>query len=283
MKPNKILFDNVKCNLVENPKVSVIIPVYEVGDYVGRCIKSILEQTYENFELILIDDGSSDSSGQICDKFAIEDERITVIHIANGGQGNARNIGLEAASGDYIVFVDSDDYVHKDYLCIMVFLKEKTDADIVQIRLKITDSTDLDTTYSINELSYTELKGIQAPNTLKYKVSPCGKLYKKFVFDNIRFGRWTVNEDDALYYRMAYNSEKVCICDEYLYFYYQSPSSVMRNDKKDKSIDYIDIYYERISFFEKEKQNVLIDGTRDRFCLILMLNYIEYIKNLCLI
>lgn len=279
MRPDRVLFNNISYNLKHKPKVSVIVPVYEVGDYVERCVKSVLAQTYENFELVLIDDGSSDYSGQVCDRFADADERIVVIHTANSGQGNARNIGLEVASGDYIVFVDSDDYVHKDYLSIMFFLKEKTNAGIVQTRLKITDSTDLDTTYNINELSYFELNGTQAPNTLKYKVSPCGKLYEKRIFDDIRFGRWTVNEDDAVYYRIAYNSQKICICDECLYFYYQSPSSVMRNNKKDKPTDYIDIYYERIKFFEKEKQEVLIDGTRDRFCLILLLNYFEYIKN----
>ena len=265
--------------LVNTPLVSIIVPVYGVEKYIIRCIESILSQTYKNFELIIVDDGSLDLSGQLCEEYLTKDERIVVIHNNNRGQGFARNIGLEIATGDYITFVDSDDYIHKDYIYIMLLLSEYTKADIVQSKINITDKTDLNTNYDINKLSYYMISGKSAPNTYDYKVAPCAKLYKKFLLKNIRFGRWKVNEDDAIYYRIAYGADKVCILDVYLYNYYQTPNSVMRNSKKDKLLDYIDIYYERIRFYEKNEDKLALLKTRERFCLILMLNYINYVKN----
>ena len=278
MKSKYINMD-LNYELIKTPLVSIIVPVYGVEEYIRRCIDSILSQTYKNFELILVDDGSVDLSGQLCEDFLINDERIVLIHNNNRGQGCARNIGLEAATGDYITFVDSDDYIHKDYIYMMLLLAEYTQADIVQSKINITYKTDLITDNNINKLSYYMISGKSAPNTYEYKVAPCAKLYKKFLLKDIRFGRWKVNEDDAIYYRIAYGADKVCISDVYLYNYYQSPNSVMRNSKKDKLLDYIDIYYERIYFYENNDDKLGLLKTRDRFCLILILNYINYVKN----
>jgi len=103
-------------NLADTPLFSIIVPVYNVEQYINRCVDSILAQTYQNFELILVDDGSPDNSGKICDEYARKDSRIKVIHIPNGGVSNARNTGLDAASGDYIVFVDSDDWILPNHI-----------------------------------------------------------------------------------------------------------------------------------------------------------------------
>ena len=278
MKSKYINMD-LNYELINTPLVSIIVPVYGVEEYIRRCIDSILSQSYKNFELILVDDGSVDLSGQLCEDFLIDDERIILIHNNNRGQGCARNIGLEAATGDYIAFVDSDDYIHKDYIYIMLLLAEYTNADIVQSKINITYKTDLITDNNINKLSYYMISGKSAPNTYEYKVAPYSKLYKRYLLKDIRFGRWRVNEDDAIYYRIAYGADKVCISDVYLYNYYQSPNSVMRNNNKNKLLDYIDIYYERIDFYKNKKDKLSLLKTRERFCLILMLNYINYVKN----
>lgn len=114
------------------PKVSIIVPVYNVEPYIERCIDSILEQTYTDFELILVDDGSPDDCGAICDFYARQDTRVKVIHVSNGGVSHARNVGLEHVQGKYVTFVDSDDYCDKDYLQALLFNIEKKNADIVQ-------------------------------------------------------------------------------------------------------------------------------------------------------
>lgn len=107
-----------------NPEISIIVPVYNVEKYLKRCIDSILNQSFENFELILVDDGSTDNSGKIVDEYEGIDKRIRVIHKQNGGQGSARNRGLDIAKGNYIGFVDSDDWIHRDmYKCMYKFMK----------------------------------------------------------------------------------------------------------------------------------------------------------------
>ncbi len=271
----KFNFNNM---VSKSPLVSVIIPVYNVEKYIHRCIESVLSQTYKNIEIILIDDGSMDNSAYICDKYALGDDRIRVFHIKNNGQGNARNIGIDMAFGEYVVFVDSDDYVHKSYVENMVILAEETNCDIVQSKIVITDKN-LDINHNIESCNYYIVSGKCASNSFDYKVAPVAKLYKRKLLEDIRFGKWIVNEDDAIYYRIAYNSDKICIADAIMYYYFQSNDSVMRNKRLDKPLDYIDIYYERMDFFEEKKDNIGLDKTKNRFCFILLLNFVEYIKN----
>ena len=112
-------------------KISIIVPVYKVESYLSRCIDSILAQTYQNFELILIDDGSPDCCGEICDNYAKKDDRIIIIHKPNGGLSSARNVGLDLATGDYIGFVDSDDYISINMYSDMIKLLEVNGLDII--------------------------------------------------------------------------------------------------------------------------------------------------------
>lgn len=116
---------------MNNPLISIIVPVYNVGKYLARCIVSLLEQTYDNIEIILVDDGSADNSGEICDAYGVLDERINVIHKENAGLGFARNTGLDAANGEYVVFVDSDDYADRDMCFYLLSAAEKYCADAV--------------------------------------------------------------------------------------------------------------------------------------------------------
>ena len=115
---------------MEKPLISVIVPVYNVKQYLRRCVDSILKQTYENIEIVLIDDGSTDESGAICDRYAQKDVRVKVIHKENGGLSDARNKGMQEARGEYFAFVDSDDYIAKDYIAYLFELIVENKAQI---------------------------------------------------------------------------------------------------------------------------------------------------------
>ena len=123
------------------PQISIIVPVYKTEAYLEKCVESIVKQTYSNIEIILVDDGSPDTCPAICDKLADTYENVIVYHKQNGGQGSARNYGVEKAHGDFIVFVDSDDYVSADYVQYMWDLKTQTGADIVSCRYMMVDES----------------------------------------------------------------------------------------------------------------------------------------------
>ena len=262
------------------PLVSVIIPVYNVESYLVRCLDSVLVQTYKNLEIILVDDGSKDKSGQICDEYAKRDNRVKVIHQTNRGQSAARNAGVQSATGEYIAFVDSDDEVVPEYIGVMLGAALTLKSDVVQTWIKIVKvgaSCQLTNQENIEELSYEP--GKYAANDMRFKVSPCAKLFRTYIVKNNPFPHYGANEDDAVYYRFAYDAKKICILDYYTYYYYQTDHSVMRNsEKKDAQTEYIPIYYDRIGYFIQRNEQKLVEGSRNRFCLIVMLNYAAYKK-----
>lgn len=169
--------------------ISIIIPTYNVEKHIRRCVESIIAQTYKNWELILVDDGSPDNSGSICDEYAENDERIIVIHKQNGGSASARNAGLSVATGDYITFVDGDDWIEKDGLEKMMLCAESTDADIVMADFTIEHS---DGSCFVQKEGFcnpdaTEL--IKAMMTGKLHGSNCNKIYRRslIVANDIHF------------------------------------------------------------------------------------------------
>lgn len=169
--------------------ISIIVPIYNVEKYLSKCIKSIINQTYKDLEIILVDDGSTDNSGKICDEFAIKDNRIKVIHKKNAGVSSARNQGLDKANGDYIAFVDSDDYIEKDMYEKMVNVMNKYDVDIVScnynhVNEKIEPFFILDKDEYINNKTELIEKVFQYKN---YDMILFNKLYKKYIWKDIRF------------------------------------------------------------------------------------------------
>ena len=262
-----------------NPLVSVIIPVYNVEKYLCRCLDSVINQTYSNIEIILVDDGSEDNSGTICEEYKSRDTRIKVIHQKNQGLSAARNNGFLESNGDYIVFVDSDDYVIKDYIRCMLSAAYFFNADIVQTKIFITEQDFAEIPNSLL-IKYKIIEpGKVAPNLYQYKVAAYGKLYSRDVIIGNQFPAGKIHEDDATYYRFAYKAKRICILDYFTYLYYQSPLSITRGSKGDKRTDYIQIYYERIRYFQEKNEPELLLGSRERFCLILLLNYAAYRRN----
>lgn len=252
--------------------ISMIVPVYNAEKYIRRCIESIQNQTYSNFELILVNDGSKDDSLSLCRKMAAEDGRIIVLDRPNGGASAARNTGLEKMKGQYVVFVDSDDFVSPSYLENLYRAAKQGNYDIVQCTFESTSEPDkmIDSVH-YKEADVTEITKVQALNGRRYKVTVWGKIYASHIFEHFRFQEGIIYEDDASYYIFVDKAKKLAVLNETLYFYYMSDNSVMRNNQKDKSTAFMRIYEDRIQYFTERKDQELLEGTYDRFCLVLML------------
>lgn len=233
-------------------KISIIIPVYNVEKYIRKCVDSILSQTYKNLEIILVDDGSLDNCGKICDQYAKIDNRVVVIHKQNGGLSSARNAGLKQATGDYIMFVDSDDSLEKIACESLINITNKTDADIicfncsnVYLNEAIDNSKNsycYSNTYKYYELSYAEaiIDNIYRKH-IRYEA--WGKMYKKYIFDMIKFKEGLLAEDFNVFYKFLKMAKKIIYFDANLYLYLRRDDSIMgkRNIK---------LYYD---IFETEK------------------------------
>lgn len=211
-------------------KVSVIIPVYNVEPYLARCLNSILAQTYTNIEIILIEDGSTDRSPQICDEYKAKDNRIVVIHKKNGGQGEARNLGIDICKGDYISFVDSDDWVESTYIedLLNFVLKDEADISICELE-KIYSNKSFQSPQNPKYQLYTPIKAIKRlflQREISF-IAPYCKIYKHSLFNRIRFPVGKVHEDEFTTYLIFNNATKIAYTSKTLYYYFQRSDSTM--------------------------------------------------------
>lgn len=213
---------------VEN-LVSVIVPIYKVEAYLKNCVDSIIRQTYSVLEIILVDDGSPDKCGQICDDYAAQDKRVRVIHKKNGGLSDARNVGIDVAKGKYITFIDSDDYVAEDYVEVLLksMLSEK--ADISICRLKATSKLNEDLKWKKND-SVAVYSSIEALEKMLYarelSTSACGRLFRIELFEKVRFPLGKYSEDLFTIYKTMLNANKIVSIGREAYFYYTRPGSI---------------------------------------------------------
>lgn len=226
----------VKCiNL--NSDISVIIPIYNVEQYIAECLDTVLNQTYKRIEIILIDDGSTDSSGKIADNYALKDERVRVVHKKNGGLSDARNAGVKIARGDYVMFIDSDDYVDRKFAATALQSIKEFDADIVCFRFTYVDDAEeikiSSTNTNLEHKIYTNIDAIKDIFTIggALKVNAWNKIYKRSLFtDNgIMYPVGRLYEDNLTTYRLMYFSKKIVYLNKPLLFYRQRPGSIMKN------------------------------------------------------
>ncbi|MBQ8729868.1 MAG: glycosyltransferase, partial [Lachnospiraceae bacterium] len=189
------------------PKLSIIVPVYKVEPYIHKCVDSILYQTFTDFELILVDDGSPDNCGKICDEYAQKDEHVRVIHKKNGGLSDARNFGLEVAVGEYISFIDSDDWVDKNIYTESLDYMKKNDLDIVCF-----DVTEVRSSKTLVRHKFESDKVFEAEDGL-YKIlvdeidnSACNKIFKRSIWKDVRFPVGRRFEDVATTYKVFSNA-----------------------------------------------------------------------------
>lgn len=233
-------------------KISVIVPVYNVANYLRECLDSILQQEYENMEIILIDDGSTDMSGVICDEYAENDSRFRVIHQANSGAAAAKNAGLRVATGEYLSFVDSDDTVESGAFWHMVNLLEESSADVIQCSFR-----DLYTDETIDHVTLEEFCTFTTPEYLtRYTVDwTCcllwDKLYKRSLFDGIYFEEGHIVDDEFFTYQGIMNARKIIHDPTIVYNYRKRRSSVtIRPEYRERTI------FDKLDYLEKRRRNV---------------------------
>ncbi|MBQ6266794.1 MAG: glycosyltransferase [Clostridia bacterium] len=224
--------------------ISVIVPVYKVEPYLDACVTSIVNQTYKNLEIILVDDGSPDRCPAMCDAWAEKDPRIKVIHKENGGQGEARNYGIEAASGDYIGFVDSDDVIAPQMYERLRALLIETDADMIQCGMLKFNAFPLRSFPSVSDAPCRVLSGEEAVRVLLTQsdtiTSTCPNvLLKSSIAKQSLFDLGMVNEDVMWIYRVLHASRRVALTDAQYYAYYQRAGSTMNSTYSIRNFDAI--------------------------------------------
>lgn len=224
------------------PRLSVIVPVYKVEKYIHKCVDSILNQTFKDFELILIDDGSPDNCGEICDEYAKKDSRVRVIHKENGGQSSARNRGLDIAKGEIIGFVDSDDDIEVNmYKNLIDYMdREKLDIVFCDVYLVRGDRVREQSMYSENKV-LNNIQGLKDNLICKIDNAVWNKIYKKTIFNNLRFTEGIVYEDVRIMYKVFSKSQKSGYLKQSLYYYYKRPNSTIAQSFNSKSLSLIHI------------------------------------------
>ena len=237
--------------------ISVIVPVYKVENYLARCVDSIIAQSYDNLEIILVDDGSPDNCGKICDGYALNDDRIRVIHKENGGLSDARNRGTEIACGEYITFVDSDDYIAPNFIEYLYDLLTKNNTDISCCCMVKTDNDSAEFDLDSTLLKYQVMSGKECCHALLGDlyltlVTAWGKLYKAEIVKKHLFPIGKKHEDEATTCKYYYEAEKVAIGNARLYAYYQNMMSIMHTLGDGVNHDAIWANEHRARFFEEK-------------------------------
>lgn len=238
--------------LYKNILVSVIVPVYNVEQYIEECINSLIRQTHANVEIILIDDGSTDNSKDICDFYQNEDNRIKVVHQRNAGQAAARNHGIAIAKGEYLLFVDSDDYVSEQYIKNLLEIAIVYKADVVtcyEQKFWNSKAKNIEKIKNRNISVYTASEALELLCYQKeFSQGPCGKLIKNTIMTNIRFPLNVGYEDMAVVYKMFDCANLIVRVPEYLYFYRQRANSTMHQKYTKKKLDRLIVTKEMQTF-----------------------------------
>lgn len=240
------------------PTISVIVPVYKVEPYLRRCVDSILNQTFTDFELILVDDGSPDNCPAICDEYAEKDSRIRVIHQENGGLSAARNAGIDWAfansDSQWLTFVDSDDWIHPEMLerllnaaienCVVVSLcgyaetnGEEPEVKEEELQPRIWSPENFFVEHNVNA------------------VISCGKLYRKECFDSVRYPIGKIHEDEFTTYKILFSADRIAVIQSPLYFYYQNAAGIMKSNWSPKRLVSLEARGEQIAFFTRNGFN----------------------------
>lgn len=236
--------------------ISVIIPVYNVQDYITECLESIIEQSYSNLEIIIVNDGSTDNSSEICREYMARDNRIIFVEKENGGASTARNFGLDHATGDFISFVDSDDFIHKDYFKILLDNIEDNQLVFCNFSEYHSDQPkheiNIEEFNSFESIEFTSTELLKKITTFKRPlvIVPWGKIFDKNIWHNLRFIENKTHEDEFIVHHFIDETQKIKFIDLPLYYYRQNrEGSVMSTLTKQKIRDYYDACIDREAFF----------------------------------
>lgn len=253
--------------------ISVLVPAYNAEKFLARCIDSILAQTYKNLEIIIVNDGSLDRTGEICDAYAAKDSRIRAFHQDNGGVSKARNRALDSASGKYICFVDSDDCVHPMYCEVLYNMLKKENADIAQVGYlkfdKEAPAGKVVTEYTVYD-KYYPLEQMSVDYTW---IVTWGKLYRKILFEGIRYPEGFNHEDEFVAHKLYYNISRLVYSKAALYYYYTNENSIMNKQYNPSRLSVLKALKERLSFYESHNEEKLAQATIMEYLAMSKRNY----------
>ena len=271
---------------MENQLISIIVPIYNVEKYLKECIESIINQTYKNIEIILVDDGSPDNCGKICDEYSQRDKRIILIHKENGGLSDARNKGIDIAKGDYLTFIDSDDFVNIDYIEKLYNSIKLNNTKLAQCGIsKVNENNEI-----IEKLNYDEnyiktsheiLNELYGKHLIE-NVVVWNKMYAKELFENIRFPVGKIHEDEFTTYKIFYSVDRISLLSDCLYNYRQTNESIIGKKFNKKRLNLLEALEERMDFFKNRNEIDLYEKTLKFYIEELRLYYIKvkkYIEN----
>ena len=248
--------------------ISVIVPVYKVEKYLDKCVQSIVDQTYRNLEIILVDDGSPDNCPAMCDAWAEKDDRIRVIHKENGGLSDARNAGMAIATGEYIGFVDSDDWIFDDFVQHLYQAIRQTGAGIAACDIRTVSENDTVNPVGPETPAYRICTAEAAITDIlwnrSFRATACNKLYHCRYLKGEQYPAGRQHEDEFFTYRILAKAEKLVYVDLPLYCYLQRGGSIMHTLTV-KRLDVLDALLERISFFQKRFPSLVLRG-KVTFC-----------------
>ena len=243
--------------------VSVIVPVYNVKQYLPACIESVLGQTYSDWELLLVDDGSTDGSAQVCDEYARQDSRICVFHKENGGVCSARNLAIDNMTGEFCIMLDSDDLIHPSLLEKTLEIMRETQADAVIYGYeKVADGFTLEQCRQQKETSQLEILSNNAVISeiligRRFRMLSCNKLYKKELFVNGGGIRYPVGrkfgDDTSVTYRLMCRCNKVAYTSAKYYYYRERPNSALNSELCEENLQLFDSYSEMLLYFHTQK------------------------------
>lgn len=264
--------------------IDVIVPVYNVEKYIDKCIKSILEQEYSELHVILIDDGSTDASGKICDEYAKKDKRIEVVHKNNGGLSDARNTGLKLSRNEWIAFIDGDDFIHPSYFKKMMSVMENYNTDVVVTGVEKISEEHIEA-FDKEICSGTDIVVIEKNNILKQLVErdeltviQCNKLFRKEILDGIEFPVGRKHEDTFVIHEELYKCNRIAYIEESLYYYVQRSGSIMHSEGIESVLDAIDALVARIEFFKEHSCNSDLQWASNMLFKYIMWKYEEAVE-----
>lgn len=236
-------------------KISVVVPVYKVEEYLEKCIQSLLNQTYKNVEIILVDDGSPDNCPEMCDEFARQFDNIHVIHQDNGGLSAARNAGIEWAlhnsDNAWFSFVDSDDWVHPQYLELVWECAKKYNSSVVCCKsIDVTDRNQLDVKIEQGEFEQRNVFDVYTDSSYDPN-AVCGPLYAKELWQELRFPVGKLHEDRFMAYKLLFLQEKVAVVNHPLYYYFMNPEGIVHSEWTYRKLDDLQATEEQLDYFQK--------------------------------
>jgi len=263
------------------PQISVIVPAYKVEPYLHRCVDSILAQSFSDFELILVDDGSPDRCGAICDEYAKKDSRIVVIHQENGGLSAARNAGIDwvfaNSESQWLTFIDSDDWVRPEYLERLLEAAAKTDCDLAVCGLLRTEGDPLpcaDPALNVEKITADEFYCFRSGEHIS-PAAACAKLYRKDIFADLRFPVGRLHEDEFITYQTVYKAGMIALCPDLLYAYYTNPEGIMHSAWNPRRLDVLDAYQAQLRFAKLNHNEVFYQRVLYLMTLNITLQYLK--------